>query len=120
MKKKPFSWLGASMVFAIGAVIVLVLAMFLGRGLSMNTKTGEIKVDSKQAAEGQPVAETFGKASPIAGEKGASVEASMTSESAAPSRAPAASSSAKFVTHGDASPIAVGPESHASATLKTK
>ena len=64
MKKKPFSWLGASMVFAIGAVIVLVLAVFLGRGLSMNTKTGEIKVDSKQAAEGQPVAETFGKASP--------------------------------------------------------
>jgi len=120
--RRPF-WLSSThlkFVFAVGILVLLLVAILLGRGISANPYTGEVKVELKATPPSEIKAETFGAGSSISAEKGASTETSIRKTVLQAASKPVAEpghSAAKYVTHGDASPIAVGPETRASATL---
>src|ERR1700730_11956714 len=96
-----------------GAAIAMaiVLAVLLGRGVSARSHAGDIRIDPKYESTTPPVAETFGRGSPIAAERGeaeAHISEHSNQDTESSQKMTFRSSSAKFITQGDASPIAVG------------
>jgi len=103
--------------------VAIVLAVLLGRGVSVSSHGGHIKIDPKYESTPPPVAETFGKGSPIAAERGeaeAHISEYSNQDTASTQKMTFRSSSAKFITQGDASPIAVGPGARANATMDVR
>lgn len=104
----------------LGAVVLLVaLATVLGRGVTWDLRFLTVKVEPKAPIPVVPLGETFGPGSPIAA-SGGHAEVTVTGAPPSAPRAASESSSAIVVTHGAASPIAVGPGSRASATMTNR
>lgn len=120
-RKRPVRVSSYSLVIIFtGTAIAIVLAVLLGRGVSASSHGGHIKIDPKYESTLPPVAETFGKGSPIATERGeaeAHISEHSDQDTASTQKMSSRSSSAKFITQGDASPIAVGPGARANATM---
>jgi hypothetical protein len=111
-------------IFTVAAIaMAIILAVLLGRGVSARSHGGDIRIDPKYESTTPPVAETFGRGSPIAAERG-EAEAHITEhanqDAASTQKVAFRSSSAKFITQGDASPIAVGPGARANATMDAR
>src|SRR4051812_15619251 len=109
----------------IGAAIAMaiVLAVLLGRGVSARSHAGDIRIDPKNESTTHPLVETRGRGSPIAAERGeaeAHIAVRSNQDAAVTQKVPFQSSSAKFITQGDASPIAIGPGAHANATMDAR
>lgn len=112
------TWVKA--MFAAGVFVLILVALLLGRGLSVNLYKGNVKVESIQSPNFPKVAETFGAGSGIAGESGSITKSYVKGVVASKLTPVANQSAAKYVTHGPASPIAVGPGSQADATLEAQ
>jgi hypothetical protein len=105
---------------AISVAIAAGVGISLGRGVTVRSRIGELRIEPKQDPAPSPVAETFGAGSPISFGNGARADAVISGVVGSTHRARATNesrhSAAQYITHGKASPIAIG--SDASSTAK--
>jgi len=110
-------------VLAAVVATVAIFAISLGRGVSVTSQAGQVKIEPKINFASGPIAETFGNGSAISVGEGAHTVTDVTPSTSRGTARPEAqqqkeTSAAQYITHGDASPIAIGRKSSASATMQ--
>lgn len=127
-KKSVKPWNGINfasvgvLILIVGVVIALIVAVAKGQGFIFKQAGNELIVTPPPVPVAPPVAETNGPGSLVAAE-GGKVESKTTLErnsTAVKNTLNPNQSSAKYVTHGAGSSIAVGPNSEAKSTVIQK
>jgi hypothetical protein len=106
---------------AISLAIAAGVGISLGRGVTVSSRIGELRVEPKQDPVPSPLAETFGAGSPISVGSDAHADVVVSRAADKPYRLDKTDehehSAAQYVTHGKASPIAIGSDASASAKM---